>query len=52
MGQCITISVGNNGLMSDGSGTGQTNVNVGAEEEEEEECLPSCLKMLGCAVCL
>jgi len=60
MGQCVTVSVGNSGSVSheEGGGGGGTNVNVGGggddeeEEEEEEECLPGCLKLLGCAVCL
>ena len=58
MGNCATIQVGNTntGPVSEGGGEGGgTNVNVGGgeeEEDEEEECLPGCLKMAGCAVCL
>ena len=59
MGQCVTVSVGNSGSVSneEGGEGGGTNVNVGGEgddeeEEEEEECLPGFLKLLGCAVCL
>ena len=53
MGQCITVSVGNTGPIPESSSTGQTNIDVGTEdEEEEEECLPHCLKLLGCALCL
>ena len=58
MGQCVTVSVGNTntGPVSEGGGGGGTSVNVGGgeedEEEEEEECLPGCLKLAGCTVCL
>lgn len=58
MGQCVTVSVGNTNDASVApvaGGGGGTNVSVGGAEEEEEEedgCLPGCLKMVGCAVCL
>jgi len=58
MGQCVTLSVGNTntGPVSEGGGGGGTNVTVGGGEEEEEEedenCLGSCLKVAGCALCL
>jgi len=56
MGQCVTVSVGNtnDASVTPASGGG-TNVSVGAQEEEEEEedeCVPSCIKAAGCAVCL
>lgn len=52
MGQCITVSVGNTGPIPENVSTTQTSVGVATEdEEEEEECLPHCLKLLGCAVC-
>lgn len=56
MGNCATVHVGNTntGPVSEGGGGG-TNVNVGGEEEEEEDeegCVPGCLKVIGCAMCL
>jgi hypothetical protein len=54
MGQCVTINVGNENSGA-AEGGGGTSVSVGGqqeEEEEEEECLPSCMKAIGCAMCL
>lgn len=61
MGQCVTISVGNEGavvpLNSSDSGGG-TNVSVGAsgeeeeEEEEEEEGINGCIDDQNCFGCL
>jgi len=59
MGQCVTISVGNQGAISpaESGGGGGTNISNsvggGEEEEEEEEEGPcSCLEEGNCLPCL
>ena len=51
MGNTVTFSVGNSGVVAPAASEGGgTNISVGAAEEEDEEEL-GCLEKLGCLLC-